>query len=141
MWSALEKVEKTIKNVPGFDPVLQMPVFQDMKEEEILDFKDILILRVGLEYVFPQGVSLRAGIGLDRYASPEETLSITNIDVNKFTLIGGVGYKAGKMQIDFVYAYAIGTEREKTITQFGLPLTEKYNLNVLILGLGVSFSY
>jgi len=141
MWSALDKVEKTIKNVPGFNPVLQMPVFSDMKEEEILDFKDILILRAGLEYVFPQGVSLRAGIGLDRYASPEETLSITNIDVNKFTLIGGIGYQAGKMQIDFVYAYAIGTEREKTITQFGLPLTEKYNLNVFILGLGVSFSY
>ena len=141
MWSALDKVEKTIKNVPYLDPNLPMPVFQDIKEEEILDFKNILILRAGFEYLFPQGVALRAGIGLDRCASPEETLSIRNIDVDKFTLIGGIGYRTGKMQIDFVYAYAIGKEREKRSTLLGIPLTEKYNLDVLILGLGITFSY
>ena len=141
MWSALDKVEKTIKNVPGFDPHLQMPVFGDIKEEEILKFKDILIWRAGLEYIFPQGVSLRAGIGLDHYASPAETLSITNIDVNKLTFLGGIGYKAGKMQIDFLYAYAIGKEREKELSGYAIPLTEKYNLNVFILGLGITFSY
>jgi len=141
MWSALDKVGKTIKNVPGFDPILQVPVFGDVEEEEILNFKDILIWRTGVEYVFPQGVALRAGIGLDRYASPEETLSITNIDVNKITFLGGIGYRTGKMQIDFLYAYAIGKEREKKSTDFGMPLTEKYNLNVFILGLGITLSY
>ncbi|NIM91679.1 MAG: hypothetical protein GTO17_12120 [Candidatus Aminicenantes bacterium] len=141
MWSALDKVGKTIKNVPGFDPNLQMPVFADIQEEEILKFKDILIWRAGLEYIFPQGVSFRAGIGLDHYASPAETLSITNIDVNKLTFLGGVGYKAGKMQIDFLYAYAIGKEREKILSDYLIPLTEKYNLNVFILGLGITFSY
>ncbi len=141
MWSALDKVEKVIKNVPGFDPNLQMPVSRNIEEEEILNFKDILIWRAGLEYNFPQGVSLRAGIGLDHYASPAETLSITNIDVNKLTFLGGIGYKAGKMQIDFLYAYAVGKEREKKLSGYALPLTEKYNLNVLILGLGITFFY
>jgi long-chain fatty acid transport protein len=141
MWSTLDKVEKTIRNVPGFNSILQIPVVGDVEEEEILNFKDILIWRTGVEYVFPQGVALRAGIGLDHYASPEETLSITNIDVNKFTLLGGIGYRAGKMQIDFFYAYAMGSEREKTSTDFGMPLIEKYNLNVFILGLGITLSY
>jgi len=141
MWSALDKVEKTIENVPYFDPSLMMLVSQDMKEEEVLDFNNILIFRAGFEYVLPQGIALRAGIGLDHYASPEETLSITNIDVNKFTLLGGIGYRAGKIKIDFAYAYAIGKEREKTTTQYGVPLPEKYNLNAFILGLGITFSY
>lgn len=141
MWSALDKVEKTIKNVPHFDPNTLMLVASDIEEEEVLDFNNILILRVGFEYLLPQGIALRAGVGLDRCACPEETLSITNIDVNKLTLLGGIGYKAGKMQIDFAYAYAIGTEREKTITDYSVPLTEKYNLNAFILGLGITFSY
>jgi len=132
MWSALDKVKKTIKS---------FPLIGDVKKVEDMDFKNILTWRAGFEYILPQGIALRAGIGLDRYATPEETLNITNIDVNKLTLLGGIGYKAGRMQIDFTYIYAFGKEREKISTEYGLPLTEKYNLNVFILGLGVTYSY
>ena len=132
MWSALDKVEKTIKDIP-------LPEYSIAEEE--MDFKNILIWRTGVEYIFPQGISLRAAFGFDRSATPEETLSFRNIDVDKFTLLGGIGYRTGKMQIDFVYLYANGKEREKQNTVFGFPLTEKYNLNVFILGLGVTFSF
>lgn len=128
MWSALDKIEKTIKNVP----------FQgDIEYEEPMNFNDILIMRAGVEYVFPQGVFLRAGIGFDRNATPDETLDYRNVDVDKFTLLGGIGYRTGKMQIDFVYIYADGKEREKEIA----PFPGKYNLNALIMGLGVTFSF
>lgn len=130
MWSALDKVEKTIKNVP---------LEGDISHEEDMKFNDILILRAGAEYLIPGGIFLRAGVGLDRCACPEETLSISNIDVDKFTLVGGVGYKSGSMQIDFVYISAQGREREKQLT--GLLLTEKYNLSASILGIGVTFSF
>ncbi|MFB0564491.1 MAG: OmpP1/FadL family transporter [Candidatus Aminicenantaceae bacterium] len=129
MWSTLDKVEKTIKNIP---------LTGDMKVDEKLDFKNILIWRAGFEYVLPQGIALRAGMGIDRSASPEETLSITNIDVDKISIVGGIGYRAGKMQIDFTYIYALGKEREKRLSGFTLP--EKYDLDVFILGLGITFS-
>lgn len=132
MWSVLDKVEKTIRGVP---------LTGDIKVDEIMDFHNILILRAGLEYAFPQGVFLRAGIGLDPYATPASALNITNIDVKKFTILGGVGYRAGKMQIDFAYVYAMGSEREKVIKDFGSNLREKYNLNVFILGMGLTFSF
>jgi len=132
MWSALDKVEKTIKDIP---------ITGTSTTEEQMDFKNILIWRTGIEYVLPQGIALRAAFGFDRSATPEETLDFRNIDVDKFTLLGGIGYRTGKMNIDFVYIYANGKEREKESTIFGLPLTEKYNLNVLILGLGVTFSF
>jgi len=131
MWSTLYKVEKTIENVP---------LIGDIKREEILDFKNILILKAGFEYLISGGLALRAGIGLDPCATPDSCLSVTNIDVDKISLLGGIGYKAGKMQIDFVYIYAHGKEREKKLTGFAFPLTEKYNLNVSVIGLGVTFS-
>jgi len=132
MWSTLDKVDKTIKGLPETG---------DLVTEERLDFRNILILRAGAEYVLPGGLSLRVGIGLDKSASPNQTLSFTNIDVDKFTLIGGIGYKVGKTQFDFVYVSAMGKEREKVLSSAGFPLIEKYNLNATILGLGVTFSF
>ncbi|MFQ6109174.1 MAG: OmpP1/FadL family transporter [Candidatus Aminicenantales bacterium] len=132
LWSALDKVEKTIYRIP---------ILGDIHEEEILDFDNILILHSGLEYVLPGGIALRGGIGYDRYATPEQCLSPRNIDVDKLTLIGGIGYRTGRMQIDFVYIYARGKEREKTTTVYGFPLVETYNLNVRVFGMGVTFSF
>lgn len=131
MWSALDKVDKVIKD---------MPLVGDVREEEVLDFKNILILRMGLEYILPNGLVLRGGIGLDKAASPDETLSINNIDVDKFTLLGGIGYRVGKMQIDFAFVRALGQEREVQRVRSGFPLSERYNLHVTIVGLGVTFS-
>ncbi len=132
MWSTLDKVEKVIKDLPGGG---------DMMEVEEMNFQDILIMRLGLEYMIPAGVFLRGGIGLDKAATPPENLSINNIDVDKLTFIGGIGYRSGSIEINFVYAYAHGKETQKTSTNFGFPLTETYNLNASIFGLGVTFSF
>lgn len=132
LWSTLDKVTKTFKDLPGIG---------DMVEEENLNFKDILILRAGLEYMIPAGVFLRGGVGLDKAASPPQNLSINNIDVDKLTLLGGVGYRSGSMEINFVYIYAIGKEAERINTDYGFPLTESFNLDAAIFGLGVTFSF
>jgi long-chain fatty acid transport protein len=129
MWSVLDKVEKIIKD----------PVGGDIYEEQRLDFGNILILRAGFEYFVSGGVILRGGLGYDRYATPSDCLDITNIDVDKFTIIGGIGYRTGRTQIDFVYAYADGKEREKQIT--GSQIPERYNLSAGILGVGLTFSF
>jgi long-chain fatty acid transport protein len=132
LWSTLDKVTKTFKDIPGVG---------DLDEVEEMNFKDILIMRVGLEYVIPAGIFLRGGIGLDRAATPPEYLSINNIDVDKITLLGGIGYRSGNMEINFVYIYAGGKETERINTDYGFPLTEAYNLNASIFGLGVTFSF
>ncbi len=132
MWSTLERVEKTLKNIPQTG---------DIRESEVLDFQNILIWRAGMEYMIPGGLFLRAGFGLDHSASPTETLTFTNIDVDKWTLLGGIGYQAGSVQIDCVFVRANGKEREKSVTAFGMPLTERYNLNATILGMSVTFVF
>lgn len=130
MWSRLDKVEKVISDIPGLGSI---------EEYEVLNFKNILLLHVGAEYQLDNGLSFRAGVGYDRSASPADTLSIRNIDVDKLTLLGGVGYSVGSLRLDFVYVFAGGKEREKTIT--GFPFPERYNLNATILGLGITFSH
>ena len=132
MWSALDNIEKTLKNIP---------IEGDQKTIESMNFKNIILLSVGAEYWVSPILALRGGIAMDRWATPEETLSFSNIDVDKFTLLGGIGYKAGRIQIDFVYVNAIGKEREKMDVVLGFPVTEKYNLNTKILGIGITFSY
>ena len=132
VWTTLDKVKKVIKGIPGTG---------DISADEILDFNNILIIRAGVEYIIPGGIFLRAGVGIDRSASPPRTLSITNIDVDKFTLIGGFGYRTGQVQLDFVFVQANGREREKQVSLFGIPLTEKYNLSATIFGMGVTFSF
>jgi len=132
MWSVLDKVEKAIHDIP---------LAGDLHLDEDMSFRDILILRAGGEYTFPMGLALRAGVGLDRFAAPLETLNPTNIDVDKLTLLGGVGYRTGRMTIDFAYVYGIGEERQKSIVVLGLPFNEKYNLHVQVIGLGLTFSF
>lgn len=125
MWSVLAKVDKTIRDLPNVG---------DYEYEELMNFEDILTLRAGMEYTFSQGFFLRGGFGLDRCANPDETLSFKNIDVDKITLLGGIGFRTGVMEIDLSSAYAIGKEREK-------DTTEKYNLSAFIMGLGINFSF
>ncbi len=130
MWKRLDKVEKMIESVPTQG---------DVRVDEDMKFENILVLRAGIECHVFGGVFLRGGIGLDRSATPDETLNFKNIDVDKLTLLGGIGYRTGRMQIDFVYAYASGKEREKVVP--GFPLAEKYNLNVSLMGVGLTFSF
>lgn len=122
IWSTLDRVQKTIG---------------DFETYEEMNFKNILIARIGGEFYLPSGLFLRGGVGIDRAASPVEALSIDNIDVDKFTLLGGIGYRVGRMQIDFAYVHAQGKEREKTT----FPHPGKYNLNATIIGLGLTFSF
>jgi long-chain fatty acid transport protein len=131
-WSALDEVEKTIKDIPQMG---------DYTVKEPYEFEDILILHGGVEYIIPGGIALRGGIGFDRYASPDKNLRPTNIDVDKFSLIGGIGYRTGSTQIDFVFIHAQGKEREKTTTPYGFPIVERYNLSADIIGMGVTFSF
>ncbi|MGD2245862.1 MAG: outer membrane protein transport protein [Candidatus Aminicenantes bacterium] len=131
MWSALDKIEKTLKDVP---------LVGDQKTEEQMNFKNILLWRAGIEYWVTAGLALRGGIGIDRWATPSETLDFSNIDVDKFTLLGGLGYRSGHIQLDVVFAYAQGKEREKVEKFLGVPVQERFNLNTFILGLGITYT-
>lgn len=135
-WSSLDKLEGKIKNVP-----VTPGITIDIDKSEVINYKDIVKFKFGSEYVFPKGVAVRAGIAYDNYARPDETLNLMDIDVDKIVLFGGLGYRAGKIELNFAGVYALGKEREITTTFSGYPLTQKFNLNATIISLGIRYSY
>jgi long-chain fatty acid transport protein len=132
LWSTLDKVEKDIKNIPTVG---------DIQFEQVMDFRNIVILGAGMEYALTPALSVRAGVGLDKWAAPAESLTPSNIDVDKVTLLAGIGYRTGRMRIDFAYVYGIGESRSKQSSVLGIPLTETYNLNVRVVGLGLTYCF
>lgn len=82
MWSALDNIEKTLKNIPNQGDQITI---------EPMNFKNILLWSVCAEYWISPILALRGGIAMDRWATPEETLDFTNIDVDKITFLGGIG--------------------------------------------------
>jgi len=132
LWSTLDKVEKDIKNIPTVG---------DINFEQVMDFRNIITLGAGFEYSLTPALSVRAGVGLDRWAAPTATLTPSNIDVNKVTLLAGIGYRTGRMRIDLAYVYGIGESRSQETAVMGIPLTEIYNLNVRVWGLGLTYCF
>ncbi len=131
-WSTLDTVEKDIKDIPTVG---------DIHFDQIMDFRNILTLGMGAEYALGEAFSIRAGLGFDKWAAPAETLDPSNIDVNKVTLLAGLGYRTGRMRIDLAYVYGIGEERAVRTEVLGIPLTQVYNLNVRVLGLGLTYCF
>jgi long-chain fatty acid transport protein len=135
-WSTLQKLEGKIKNVmvaPG--------ITMDIDKSEEINYNNIIKFKVGTEYIFPKGIAIRAGMAYDNYARPDETLNITDIDVDKIVLFGGIGYRAGKIELNFAGVYALGKEREVSTTFMGFPVTQKFNLDATIISLGIRYSY
>ena len=135
-WSSLDKLEGKIKDVP-----VAPGITMDIDKSEVINYKNVVKFKIGTEYVFPNGVAIRGGAAYDNYARPDETLNLMDIDVDKIVLFGGIGYRAGKVELNFAGVYALGKEREISTIYGGYPVTQKFNLNATIISLGIRYSY
>jgi long-chain fatty acid transport protein len=132
LWSTLDKVEKVIKNIPTLG---------DLNFEQLMDFRNILLIGGGVEYALSRVLFVRAGVGLDKWATPPESLAPSNIDVDKVSLMAGLGYRTGRVRVDLAYIDGIGDPRSVEMNVMGIPLTETYNLNVRVLGIGLTYGF
>jgi len=135
-WSVMKELEGTIKNVP-----VAPGVFVDIDKSEDFDFNDLVNFKMGGEYTFDSGLTVRFGMAYDTKAQPVETLSPANIDVDKVVFMGGFGYTVGRFQLNFTALHAFGKERAKTTILGPYQLQEKYNLDATVLSLGIVYSY
>ena len=119
-WSSLDYFITTVKRPEG----------EDVDTTEFL-FENAFKIKTGVEYTLPMGLSLRTGFAYDKAASPDSTLSLQNIDVDKFVIFGGIGYDIANFGIDLAILKAFGSEREyKEI---------KYNMNPFVLGIALKY--
>jgi len=79
--------------------------------EFTLKWKDTFDVKFGMQYKLSDSFYIRAGFYTDNAPSPEETLNVMlpNIAYKVFT--GGIGYKNGKLNLDFAVEYLNGEDR------------------------------
>jgi long-chain fatty acid transport protein len=130
LWSSLKTLDKVFMNVP---------LLGDVAVPTAMNYRDILILRAGLEWDVSGAVQARAGFGWDPAAAPEESLTPGNIDVDKRTVSLGCGWRAGRARIDVACGWAFGASRQKKLPETVSGAGETFDLDVFYAGLGIRF--
>lgn len=101
----------------------------------VLDWKDCTQIRFGLEYMASEKLALRAGYYYDPAPAPDETLTILFPSSTNNVVTAGLGFCAGKFDIDFGLEYLMGKERDVTAATHNMP--GKHKLDVFAFSLAV----
>jgi len=115
------------------------------RDEIILNWKDALQIRAGLEYMVTEAVALRLGYMYDPAPAPIETMNILLPSYNYNTITFGLGYTSGSLQFDIGVEYLMGQSRSLDfVTWFTDPTYENampgdFGMNILVPS--ASFSY
>jgi len=117
-WSELDTLEKII-HFP--EPL------GDIVHYERLGFRNSYYLKIGSEIHLNDSWTLRLGFSYDRGAVPKETLSLTNIDVDKFNYLGGISYHWDGYDLNVAAFYAKGKEQRVPISN-NMTMPGNFNL-------------
>lgn len=102
-WSSFDKLNLDFENeVPGGG-------FSDAST--ILDWKDIWMVKIGLEYLLNNRISLRTGYGYSETFAPDNTLSPGYLDSDKNNLSIGLGYRIKNWVVDTFYTATFYQDR------------------------------
>jgi long-chain fatty acid transport protein len=104
----------------------------------VLNWKNAIQYRFGLEYVLCSKMSLRAGYYYDPSPSPAETLNILLPEITYNAITAGFGYKTNKINIDFCLEYLMGKKQESPITG-KMPGT--HGMNILVPNIGITYHF
>jgi len=119
------------------DPVWKAVTAATGDDTFILDWKDCTQLRFGLEYMASEKLALRAGFYYDPAPAPDSTLTILFPSSTNNVVTAGLGFCAGKFDIDFGLEYIMGKERDITITADNMPGKHKLDIFAFSLAIGM----
>jgi long-chain fatty acid transport protein len=94
-WSSFKSIDIELQN--------QVPAAGFTSSSNPLDWKDILTIKFGAEYLMSERFALRGGYAYVTTPVPDHTLSPSNPDSNQHNICIGFGYKKEKMVVDFFY--------------------------------------
>lgn len=97
-----------------------------------------LEFRMGGEYLFKEGIALRAGYFYDDSPSSGSRLSFLLPSLPHHGMTMGIGLKKGKVQYDFGLEYLIGTEQK---IDLGKPYFESFDGNTFIATISATYRF
>ena len=133
-WSSMEALDKTISDTP----------FGDIEQQELTGFNDGYYIQFGTEYDLSETWTIRGGASYEHKAVSADYLSLTNVDVSKTHLFGGVTWNHNQWHVDLGGFYSMGREAERSadierVGYFDLPGTYNIDAAGLLLAVGRTF--
>jgi len=104
----------------------------------VLNWKDKIQYRFGMEYALCSKLSLRAGYYYDPSPSPAETLNILLPEITYNAVTLGLGYKTDKISFDFCLEYLMGKDQESPLTG-KMPGT--HGMNILVPNIALTYRF
>ena len=136
-WKEMDTIPMEFSN-PGWK------LFFEDTSALVLDWKDCVQLRFGIEYKTSEKFAIRAGYYYDPNPSPKHTRTILlpEMTFNFFTF--GIGYHSKKVSIDLGFEYGMGKELEITMADLGPDdpgMPGIHNLDILVPNIAISFRF
>jgi len=101
------------------------------------NWKDVVALRLGVEYRVTDPLALRAGFVYDQSPVPAETMGPELPDADRLNYMVGAGYKIGNVTIDGAFMYIDKKDRTVNNSQFNGTWTG----NAWLAGLDVGYHF
>ncbi len=143
-WTQWSKIDKIMSDYSNSLWALLMGL--SGRDEIVLNWKDALQIRAGLEFMVTEAIALRAGYMYDPAPAPIENMNILLPSYNFNTITAGLGYTSGSLQVDVGFEYLMGQSRSLDFltwytnpTVYGDGQPGDFGMNIIVPS--VSFSY
>lgn len=139
-WTFWDRFNKLAINIEGNNPLLPDAV----RPEE---WKDVLAVRVGLEYRVTDPLALRVGFVYDQTPIPDHTLSPLLPGADRFNYTAGVGYKYRSWTFDLAYLYvdkddrSVNNQTPDPPGSFGQGFNGEWSGDAHLVGLDVGYAF
>jgi long-chain fatty acid transport protein len=87
-----------------------------LSNDFVLNWKDAIQWRFGLEYAISEKLAMRAGYYIDPSPTPVETLNVLLPEIAFNVVTVGFGYKTEKLNLDFCMEVLMGKDAESPLT-------------------------
>ena len=141
-WSVIKSMNTTY-----LDPVWAMMMAQTGKNSLIMDWKDRLQLRFGLEYKVKSNFALRAGYYYDPTPTPDYSLNVLLPSFNFQGIAAGFAYEWKGLSINWGLEYLAGKKREVTINELiaagtlDQAMPGIYRMNLIVPSVSVAYKF
>jgi long-chain fatty acid transport protein len=137
-WKKIDTITITYDNA-AWQALKAHPVIgAAFNNDFVLNWKDAIQWRFGLEYAISEKLAARAGYYIDPSPSPAETLNVLLPEIAYNVITVGFGYKTEKMGIDFCLETLLGKDQESPLTG-KMPGT--HGMNILVPNIAFTYRF
>jgi long-chain fatty acid transport protein len=128
-WSSYDRLDIDLED--------EIPPAGFVDVTEVKNWRDVDAIKVGVEYLATERVSVRAGYVYDNSPAPDDTVHPRLPDSDQQNISLGLGYRRGKFNVDVVYIAAFYEDRKVDNT----VLSGEYETFAHLFGFSIGYRF